>query len=149
MRNVWVTRLVGLALGAVFVVAAIPKIVDPPSFAHMIYNYRLLPGLLVNPAALALPWLELFTGIALVAGFWRRTVATIAGALLLAFVLAIGVNLARRNAVQCGCFDVHAKNQTREEKLVDMRWVLMRDLGLGLLVAQQIAATRRAAIKSA
>lgn len=143
MKNVWITRLVGLALGAVFVVAAIPKIVDPPSFAHMIYNYRLLPSLVIDPAALVLPWLELFTGIALVAGFWRRTAATIAGALLLAFVLAIGVNLARRNAVQCGCFDVHAKNQTREEKLADMRWVLVRDVGLGLLVVQQIAATRR------
>ena len=40
----WFSIRVQLALGALFVAAAIPKILDPPSFAHMIYNYRLLPG---------------------------------------------------------------------------------------------------------
>ena len=143
MRNVWVTRLVGVALGAVFIVAAVPKIADPPSFAHMIYNYRLLPGWAIDAAALVMPWIEILTGLALVAGVVRRTAAIAAGCLLVLFVAAIGVNLARRNAVQCGCFDVHAAEKTREEKLADMRWVLIRDVGLGLLVAQQLVATRK------
>jgi len=25
-----------------------PKIIDPPSFAHMIYNYRIVPAKLIN-----------------------------------------------------------------------------------------------------
>jgi len=48
----WLSTRVAIALGLFFVVAALPKLADPPSFAHMIYNYRLAPGSLVNLAAL-------------------------------------------------------------------------------------------------
>ena len=44
LTHPWLTVRVQIALGAIFVVAALPKILDPPSFAHMIYNYRLVPG---------------------------------------------------------------------------------------------------------
>ena len=47
----WLTLRVQIALGAIFVAAALPKIVDPPSFAHMVFNYRLIPGALVNAMA--------------------------------------------------------------------------------------------------
>ena len=57
-------------------IAALPKIGDPPGFAHMIYNYKILPGPLVNPAALVMPWAELLMGVALVCGIWRRTAAS-------------------------------------------------------------------------
>ena len=32
----WLTVRVQIALGAIFVGAAIPKVIDPPGFAHMI-----------------------------------------------------------------------------------------------------------------
>ena len=48
-------------LGVVFIVAAGPKIADPPAFAHMIANYRLFPAALVHAAALVLP-VEMFRG---------------------------------------------------------------------------------------
>ena len=47
----WLTIRVQIALGAIFVAAALPKIVDPPSFAHMIYNYKIMPWSLINPMA--------------------------------------------------------------------------------------------------
>lgn len=131
-----------IALGIVFLVSAVPKISDPPGFAHMIYNYRLTPGALVNGLALVLPWVELIVGLALVLGVWRREAAIVAGILLVVFVVAIGINLARGHAVDCGCFDVRAAGKSREEMLADMRWVVIRDVGLLLLVAQVLAATR-------
>jgi len=133
---------VQIALGIVFVVAAIPKITDPPAFAHMIYNYRLVPGGAVNAMALVLPWVELLAGIGLILGVWRREAAIVAGLLLLVFLVAIGVNLARGHAVDCGCFDVRSAGKSPEQLLSDMRWVLIRDVGLLLLVAQVLAATR-------
>ena len=133
---------VQIGLGIVFVIAAIPKIVDPPGFAHMIYNYRLVPGGLVNAAALVMPWVELFAGLALILGVWRREAAILVGIMLLVFIVAIGVNLARGHAVDCGCFNVKSAGRSREELLSDMRWVLIRDVGLLLLVAQVLAATR-------
>ena len=142
LRSPWLTVRVQIALGAIFVAAALPKIADPPAFAHMIYNYRMLPGAAVNAVALLLPWIELLAGIALILGVWRREAAAVAGLLLLVFIAAIAFNLARGHAVDCGCFDVKAAGKTRPELLTEMRWVLLRDVGMLLLVAQVLSATR-------
>ena len=131
---------VQIALGVVFVAAAIPKIADPPAFAHMIYNYRLLPGSLINATALLMPWLELLAGLALILGVWRREAAVVVGVMLVVFLVAIGVNLARGHAVDCGCFDVRSAGKSREELLSEMRMVLLRDVGLLLLAAQVLVA---------
>jgi len=139
----WLTVRVQIALGVFFVAAALPKVVDPPGFAHMIYNYRLVPGPLVNLMGLVMPWLELLAGLALVLGIWTRTAAATIGALLLVFVLAISLNLARGNAIDCGCFDLTAAGRSVAERLADMRWVLVRDAGMLLMAAQILWATGR------
>jgi len=132
---------VQIALGAVFVASAIPKLVDPPAFAHMIYNYRLLPGTLVNALALVMPWIELLVGVLLVLGAWRREAALVAALLLVVFVGAIGWNLLRGHAIDCGCFDVRSAGKTPEQLLADMKWVMLRDVGLLLLAGQVLLAT--------
>ncbi|MEO8348011.1 MAG: MauE/DoxX family redox-associated membrane protein [Acidobacteriota bacterium] len=142
ITNPWLTVRVQIALGAVFVVAALPKIADPPAFAHMIYNYRLLPGGLVNVLTLVLPWVELLAGLALILGVWKKEVAVVAAVLVLVFIVAIGFNLVRGHAVDCGCFDVRSAGKSREELLAEMKWVLLRDLGLLVLAAQVLAAER-------
>jgi uncharacterized membrane protein YphA (DoxX/SURF4 family) len=142
LTSPWLTIRVQIALGVIFVVAALPKIVDPPSFAHMIYNYHLVPGALINLMALVMPWIELLCGLALILGIWQATARSIIGALLITFVLAIAINLARGNAIDCGCFDVSAADKTRDERLADMRWVILRDLGMLLMVGQLWWASR-------
>ena len=109
----------------------------------MIYNYRLLPGPLVNGLALLMPWVELLAGLALILGAWRREAAALLGLLLLVFIAAIGINLLRGRAVDCGCFDVHSAGKSREELLTDMRWVVIRDAAMLLMVAQILAASRK------
>ena len=143
LSSPWLTVRVQIALGVFFVAAALPKIVDPPGFAHMIYNYRLVPGGLVNLMGLVMPWFELLAGLALVLGIWTRTAAALIGALLLVFVAAISINLARGNAIDCGCFDVSAAGKTVAERLADMRWVVVRDAGMLLMTAQVLWATAR------
>ena len=136
LTHPWLTVRVQIALGAIFVAAALPKIADPPSFAHMIYNYRILPASLINITALTMPWLEILTGLALILGIWTRPARTIIAAMLLIFIVAIAFNLARDNAIDCGCFDVSAAGKTHEERLHDMRMVILRDVGMLLMVAQ-------------
>ncbi len=143
LTHPWLTVRVQIALGAIFVVAALPKISDPPSFAHMIYNYRLLPGGLVNITALIMPWVELLAGLALIVGVWVRPARWIVGTMLVMFVVAIAINLARDNAIDCGCFDVSAANLTHEERIRDMWMVILRDVGMLLMVAQLWWAERR------
>lgn len=143
LASPWLTVRVQIALGLFFVVAALPKVVDPPSFAHMIYNYRLVPGGFVNIFALVMPWLELLAGLALILGIWTRASAALVGALLLVFIAAISFNLARQNAIDCGCFDVSAANRTPAERLADMRLVVLRDVGMLVMVAQILWAKGR------
>jgi putative oxidoreductase len=143
LASPWLKVRVQIALGLLFVAAALPKLVDPPSFAHMIYNYRLAPGAFVNLMALVMPWLELLAGLALILGIWTRTSASLVGALLLVFIAAISLNLLRGNAIDCGCFNVASANRTADERLADMRLDVLRDLGMLLMVAQILWANGR------
>lgn len=138
----WLTVRMQIAVGVLFIAAALPKIFDPPAFAQMIYNYRLAPGFTVNAAALVMPWIELLAGVALVLGLWRRSAAAIIGVLLVVFIVAIGINLGRGHAVNCGCFDIAGATKDRGQLLAEMRWVVWRDLGMLLMVAQILWATR-------
>lgn len=149
LASPWLTIRVQIALGVFFVAAALPKVVDPPGFAHMIYNYRLVPGAFVNLMALVMPWLELMAGLALILGIWARTSAAVIGALLLVFVAAISLNLARGNAIDCGCFDVTAAGRSVAERLADMRRDVIRDAGMLVMVAQILWATGRPRIDRA
>ena len=139
----WLTvRTQGL-LGAVFILAALPKLADPPGFAKAIWNYQLFPAWMIHPAALTLPWLELLCGLALCLGLWVRAATLWVTILLLAFVAALGLNLARRHPVDCGCFQTQAKAMTEAERLADMKWIILRDLGLLLLAGQILVATAK------
>ncbi len=124
-----------MILGLVFIAAALPKIADPPGFAKAIWAYALFPPWSLNPLALLLPWLELLCGLALCLGRWVRAAALWSSALLLSFSLALTVNLARHHPIDCGCFG-SAPHGSEAGRLVDMRWALLRDIGLLLLAAQ-------------
>jgi len=136
LTHPWLTIRVQLALGALFVIAAIPKIADPPSFAHMIYNYRIVPASLVNLMALTMPWVELLAGLALIIGVWKRAALGLIGAMLVVFIVAIGINLARGNAIDCGCFNVADAGKSYEQRIRDMWLDILRDIGMLLMVAQ-------------
>jgi putative oxidoreductase len=143
LSHPWLTLRVQIALGAIFVAAALPKISDPPSFAHMIYNYRILPAGLVNISALTMPWVEILAGLCLILGIWTRPARWLIAAMLVVFILAISFNLWRNNAIDCGCFDVSAAGKTHEEQIRDMWMVIIRDIGMLLMVAQLWYAERR------
>lgn len=132
----WLTIRVQIALGAIFIIAAWPKIADPPSFAHMIYNYRVLPAALINISSLVMPWVEIVVGLALVIGIWTRPARTLIALMLVVFIVALSFNLLRGNAIDCGCFNVSLANRTHEQRLGDMRLDIFRDLGMLLMCAQ-------------
>ena len=138
----WVTVRAQLALGAVFIAAALPKVLDPPGFAKLIWNYQTFPAWSIHPAALVLPWLELLCGLALCLGLWTRAAATWLAVLLVSFTVTLSLNLARRHPVDCGCFGTQPQVRSAEDRLRDLRWDILRDLGLLLLAVQVLAAER-------
>ncbi len=127
--------LIRVGLGGLFVYASVPKVMDPPAFAHILWNYKILPDLLISPLAIVLPWIELLVGIALVLGILRGGAALLAGLLLLTFVAGLSVDVARGIAIDCGCFSVSATNRTHSELMRGMKLDLLRDLGMLLMAA--------------
>ncbi len=97
-----------IILGGLFIWASVDKILEPHLFARMIRNYQMLPVLLVNPAALVIPWLELLTGLLLIFGAWRRSCLLIINLLLVVFIIAMSQALLRGLSLDCGCYSTKA-----------------------------------------
>lgn len=94
-----------LLVAAVFLLASVPKIMNPAAFASAVYQMNILPGVLVNPVAIYLPWIEFVAACALViVPPARRGALALLGFLLAAFTLALMVNFVRGTAMSCGCF---------------------------------------------
>jgi uncharacterized membrane protein YphA (DoxX/SURF4 family) len=129
-----------VCLGTVFLYAAWSKVLDAPAFAQMIWNYKLVPMAWIYPLALLVPWLEAVVGVALIGGIFRKGAALLAGGLLLVFMAAISINLARGISVNCGCFSTVDVPRSYEEGIWLMKVDLLRDLGLLLLALQSLFA---------
>jgi putative oxidoreductase len=122
LRNPWLHRLLGLALGAVFLYAAHDKIVNPQALVTILWGYRLLPTGPINLVAIYMPWLELLVGLALLTGYKRRAAAIWACVLLATFITALLIDAIRGLNVACGCFSTSAQD-------VHNAWLLvLRDL---------------------
>jgi uncharacterized membrane protein YphA (DoxX/SURF4 family) len=118
-----------LFLGGIFVYASYDKILHPVPFAEIVYNYQILPDILVNLAALFLPWIELLVGLSLILGLWLPGAILISNLLLLIFFSTLVFNLARGLDIDCGCFTASVGPSSGGHML----WYLFRD-GFFLLV---------------
>lgn len=127
LHNDYLSLVIRLFIGVVFIYASYDKITSPAQFARIIYNYHLLPGELINLAALTMPWIELICGIGLIAGIYRQGSILIINLMLVVFAAAIAVNLIRGVNLECGCFSVSSKAKS------DALGLLFRDIGLLVL----------------
>ncbi|QWV94013.1 DoxX family membrane protein [Geomonas oryzisoli] len=93
-----------VALGAVFIYAAVPKIADPVAFAGSVAAYRILPYFWSYLTAAVLPFLELICGVLLICGFRVKSGALIIGMLNLVFMAALASAMIRGLDIDCGCF---------------------------------------------
>jgi uncharacterized membrane protein YphA (DoxX/SURF4 family) len=91
-------------LGCIFIYASLYKIRHPDLFAKAVYNFQLTPEVAVNLVAIWMPWLELFGGALLVFGLWVRGSVLLLNGLLVLFLGALGISLARGLDIHCGCF---------------------------------------------
>ena len=106
-----VRRGAQVLLGLLFLYAALAKIVDVPSMAKEVHNFRLVPLWSEHLIAMTVPWIELLAGLALVLGVSPRAGAWVTGALLLAFTAGVIAAMARGLSFECGCFGT--ANSTR------------------------------------
>jgi putative oxidoreductase len=125
-----------LALAGVLIAAALPKISNPDQFALAVYQYQLLPAMLVNLVAVYLPWLEISCAAALVAlPAARRGALLIVAGMLVVFTMAIAWVVIRGQAIPCGCFG-------GDDSSAAGWWSLARNCGLLALTALALRSTR-------
>jgi uncharacterized membrane protein YphA (DoxX/SURF4 family) len=93
-----------VVLGVIFIVAAIPKILDTASFALVLFNYQMVPDIFINISAMILPWLEVFLGVFLILGIWMPGTVILYNLLMMIFITALTINVFRGLDVNCGCF---------------------------------------------
>jgi putative oxidoreductase len=128
---------VRIALGALFIWAALTKLPDMAGFAQDVANYRVVPAALVAFVASAVVGIELLAGIALVAGVMERAAAAVIAALLIAFTVFLSQALLRGIDLRCGCFGGDEPASW---------WTVARDLVMlaaAILVARGPAAQRQ------
>ncbi|MDE2481231.1 MAG: DoxX family membrane protein [bacterium] len=119
---------VRLALGLVLVVTGALKVGHAPDLAAAIAGFRLLPGAVVAPMALILPYFELLLGGYLLVGLFTRAAAWIACAQFAIYAAAIASAVLRHIPANCGCFGPH------DQATADWPHVAF-DLALALLAA--------------
>jgi uncharacterized membrane protein YphA (DoxX/SURF4 family) len=99
-------------LGGFFVFASLDKIWNPAAFARIVYQWQVAGPVPSNLVAVTLPWVELFAGLLLVLGAWRRESALVMALLLVVFLVAAASVMVRGIDVEnCGCVSV-AKAET-------------------------------------
>ncbi len=102
-----VTLLLRVALAALLILAGALKIGHAADLASAIAGFRLLPGAVVAPLALALPYAEIFAGGYLLLGLFTRTVAIVVAMQFALYAGAIASAVLRNIPADCGCFGPH------------------------------------------
>jgi uncharacterized membrane protein YphA (DoxX/SURF4 family) len=77
---------------------------EPMAFLDDIRSFEMLPDPYAGLFAVFLPWLEIFAGLAVISGVFRRGGLLVLNMSLVAFLAAIGIAWYRGIDIQCGCF---------------------------------------------
>jgi uncharacterized membrane protein YphA (DoxX/SURF4 family) len=117
-------------LGVLFVGACLHKIAEPASFALDIATYDMLPLAAINPAAIVLPWIELIAGCMLIAGWRTRAASILVGVMVVVFLTALCIALARGLDMSCGCFASQGAEEDPISRLTVLRDVVWLSLVL-------------------
>jgi uncharacterized membrane protein YphA (DoxX/SURF4 family) len=128
--------LLSMALGFIFLASAVPKLRHPKGFVLAVLEYRVLSPRLGWLYARLLPPLELLLALLLLSGTAPRSAAIVLLVLLLSFMAAVGINLARGRDLDCHCF---GKARRRP-----IGWGLLLQNGVLLGAASALAVTTHA-----
>lgn len=128
--NDWLTIAFRLFVGISFIYASFYKIIEPALFARSIWYYHMVPGELINPMALLLPWVELIVGVCLILGVYYRGAVLLVNLMVIMFMIALISAAVRGIDIDCGCFKPGKKSS---ESALKTLWF---DLALLVMTVQ-------------
>ena len=119
----WGDRMARCSIGVIFLIAAIPKLLDIHGFAATINAYAILPHRLILPTAIVLPIAEILLAVGLLVN--ARMCKVGSAILLLLFVALLSYSIWVGLDIDCGCFGLEDPEYTAFHGL---RTALLRDL---------------------
>jgi len=131
LNNKFLLLSIRIFFGFIFIFAAVTKVADPEGFSQSVYNYKLMPDFFINILAIAFPWIESVAGILLVFGISVKENSAILSGLLVVFIIAITISLARDLDIDCGCFGTVDGSKVGLKKILENIGLLL--LGLILI----------------
>ena len=111
MRRSTILWSLRLGLAGLYLFAAIPKIIDPWSFARAIHNFRILPTAVIPPLSVWLPVFEAVAAVAAATGILYRGGVLALSAMSAVFALGISSAMVRGLDIDCGCFGSAANSR--------------------------------------
>ncbi len=93
-----------ICLGIVFFLSSVSKFRHPLDFARNVIDYRVLPGKVAYVFAILLIVLEALLAIAFFTDWLINLALPICSLMLVAFSVAVWINLRRGRKISCGCF---------------------------------------------
>ena len=125
-------------LCVLFVYSAWAKIEDPGLFADSVMRFELLPQFMVGFFSLSLPMVELLVGFMFVFTKWLREAAFVTTGMLVMFISALSLAVARGLEIDCGCFGFSSTGGRQELLIAIVRdivllvpsiWLMLRPNG--------------------
>jgi len=104
MDIISVSFIAAIILGLTLLSSGVGKLRDPDGFVLGVLEYRILPASWAITYGRLLPLAEVMCAIALLAGVWRFGTGLLAISLLISFLIAVTINLARGRTLDCHCF---------------------------------------------
>lgn len=117
-------------LGMIWIYASLYKIAHPELFYENIVNYQIIKGTVAAWIALWFPFYELFMGILILTGIWRKEALFLSFITLIIFALVIAVTIGRGIHINCGCFAASGNNSLWKDFIRDIIFVIINFLAL-------------------
>lgn len=114
----WFIIVLRIVFGIILIAASIDKLTHPIQFAQAVENYRLVGEVLSRWTAIWLPYLELATGILLIAGIWLDAAAIVNFVMMAIFLVAVIQAYARGLDINCGCFSTDGGSKIGPGKIL-------------------------------
>jgi protein-disulfide isomerase len=126
----WLSTIVRLFLGAIWIWAAWSKLRSPRTFLQAVRAYDMTPEWLSKGIGYGLPVLEFSLGVLLILGVAVRLAAIVSGALFVVFLIGVSQASARGLKLSCGCFGGGGQTVQTHYTIE-----ILRDIGLLALAA--------------
>ena len=107
-----------IILGGTFILAAVPKILDPKGFVLDITHYDFFPKFVINMIAITVPWIELFIAFSVIFSVAQRGGILLLNLMLVAFLVLLAQAWIRGLDIDCGCFGHSGARETVSKAFV-------------------------------